>query len=576
MFNEKIESIKKQTTHTIMGAYISGVAKDTAYISKDTSLKTLGESFCNFGTEVDLVQNDLVDLSKINTAPKAGGVVSNLIRQSNNKIDGYARNIKTLNLPLAESTELLKEYANKIQKAAINIAFAEGAEDDELKQDIRVLLKEGKDEFIKREQEEQAEEEATLEDEQAPEFEDDTDYTELEEPEDEEGLEEEQSEEGFEDAGDEEGFVDEDGNPIEEFADPEGDDEFSDEIPSGKFESNIYDTTGLEAHGEASIKHAGNFFVDYDKLVDDGYELLEKELDIHHNDIRNNRSTFAKKLTQFFYRLTNLNFVKAVGKIDPNTLEVSFRKNDFDGITKNMDIILFKNSKSAYYWNYIFTVYATCVSLLFTPAFLISRPFYFWLTKKNVWEAGIFRIFDSIEKKYMDTTAQKLACEHLKETLVDLIGQAKAKKDEKRLEQWTKAVDAIDEHHATLEKQVNELKEKIKAKNEKIVIAESFNLPVELMNDEKAFNKALNDRNLLKSYSEDYRYLYNGELISVTPFEMDKMKKDLLAIEKSSVQALGESAGISNVLESDELQLAHKATVNELAVVMVARNRFGL
>ena len=96
------------------------------------------------------------------------------------------------------------------------------------------------------------------------------------------------------------------------------------------------------------------------------------------------------------------------------------------------------------------------------------------------------------------------------------------------------------------------------------------------MNDEKAFNKALNDRNLLKSYSEDYRYLYNGELISVTPFEMDKMKKDLLAIEKSSVQALGESAGISNVLESDELQLAHKATVNELAVVMVARNRFGL
>ena len=376
MFNEKIESIKKQTTHTIVGAYISGVAKDTAYISKDTSLKTLGESFCNFGTEVDLVQNDLVDLSKINTAPKAGGVVSNLIRQSNNKIDGYARNIKTLNLPLAESTELLKEYANKIQKAAISVAFAEGAEDDELKQDIRVLLKEGKDEFIKREQEEQAEEEATLEDEQAPEFEDDTDYTELEEPE-EEGLEEEQSEEGFEDAGDEEGFVDEDGNPIEKFAEAEGDDEFSDEIPSGKFESNIYDTTGLEAHGETKM---------------------------------------------------------------PSRLDK-----------------------------------------------LRNKP-----------------------------------------------------------------------------------------RDKKVVIAESFNLPVELMNDEKAFNRALNDRNLLKSYSEDYRYLYNGELISVTPFEMDKMKRDLLAIEKSSVQALGESAGISNVLESDELQLAHKATVNELAVVMVARNRFGL
>jgi len=58
----------------------------------------------------------------------------------------------------------------------MNIAYSEGMDDVDLKQDIRVLLKEGKEEFIKREQEEAQE---------------------MEEFQDEQALEEEQGEEGF-------------------------------------------------------------------------------------------------------------------------------------------------------------------------------------------------------------------------------------------------------------------------------------------------------------------------------------------------------------------------------------------
>ena len=51
--------------------------------------------------------------------------------------------------------------------------------------------------------------------------------------------------------------------------------------------------------------------------------------------------------------------------------------------------------------------------------------------------------------------------------------------------------------------------------------------------------------------------------------------QNIFEIERSSIKALGENYGMVKVLEDDDIQLQHKATVNELALIMMARNKYG-
>jgi len=247
LLTELAESLKRESSHTIIGAYLAGVSENVAVIDSKTPLKVLGESFCLFdeNNPIDLTKTSLVTLDNYGSAPDAGGVTSSLISQVNKKIDHRTGLLNNRRIPYEEAADNLTRYVKKLQNAAILVAKGEGALDDDLKEDFRTLLKEAKNEFIKREQEEEEQQDV------------------VEDPMAMEGMEEQpmddsQVEDEFSD------FDDPEEEPVEEFGpEEEGSEEQPEEgeetepanedfdIPSGKMESAGLNTKGLVAQGEA-------------------------------------------------------------------------------------------------------------------------------------------------------------------------------------------------------------------------------------------------------------------------------------------------------------------------------------
>lgn len=361
MLSKKANELKKETSYIVVGAYLVGVAEGVAVIDEKTPLRVLGESFCNYNEKnvIDLTKRDLIDLHDPGTAPNAGGVLSALISQCNSKIDQRLRNISNMGLSSEAAMSALINYVKDVQRAAVGIAVGEGTLDEDLKEDIRVLLKEAKNEFIKREEEESIKEETVEGDaDLAPEM-----------------GEEELPEEGGEGEEEPAPFSDEDegvdvfdeNTPTEEEPEEEGEKDPVEEefgVPSGKEEKAGVDTSGKVAVGES---------------------------------------------TEF----------------------------------------------------------------------------------------------------------------------------------EKR----------------------------------KIVAGSMGIKNVDLMNDEE-FSEALKQKNRVVSYAENAKYLHNGNVINISPIKLNRMVKELIEVEKASIRTLGESVRLSNVIENDSLALKHKKVVNELAVIIAARNKY--
>lgn len=248
LLTELAESLKRESSHTIIGAYLAGVSENVAVIDSKTPLKVLGESFCLFdeNNPIDLTKTSLVTLDNYGSAPDAGGVTSSLISQVNKKIDHRTGLLNNRRIPYEEAADNLTRYVKKLQNAAILVAKGEGALDDDLKEDFRTLLKEAKNEFIKREQEEEEQQDV------------------VEDPMAMEGMEEQPMDDGqVEDEFSD--FDDPEEEPAEEFG-PENEEDTEEQpeegeetepanedfdIPSGKMESAGLNTKGLVAQGEA-------------------------------------------------------------------------------------------------------------------------------------------------------------------------------------------------------------------------------------------------------------------------------------------------------------------------------------
>lgn len=359
MFSEHVEKLKQDTSHIIMGAYLAGVAEGVAVIDKKTPLKVLGESFCyyNENSPIDLTKRTLVNLNDYSSAPESGGVTSSLINQANDKIQQRADLLSASGLGYAECCSELARYATKVQKAAIVIAKGEGALDNDLKEDFRVLLKEAKDEFIKREQEEEQNEAVT----------DNFDMP-MEDP-----------------------------NGEQPFGDEQVSDEYGDfgEEPANEFGEEGQEDQPYEEFGEEN---------------ENGEEQPEENTDFGIPD----------------------------GSFESSKIKADGR----------------------------------------TPV-------------AESWSA----LFSELNKP------------------------------------------------------------------EKI--------------DERAFEEALEKRNRKVSFAENAKYYYKGKVISTAPYDLKRMVKDVIEIEQTSIAMLGESFNLNNVIDNEELALKHKTTVNELAIVLAARNKFG-
>ena len=246
LYNKEVKQIKDQIVKQIIGNYLKGAGENTAYL-KEVKASNLGAVFLNYGEAIDLTSETLVDYNKSNPKMQSAGTLSLLIKETFDKIDRYAMKCETMEYPTAVVKKDLTKYANSLLDGVNIVAFSEGEADIDLKSDIKVLLREGREEFNKRIEEEEKEieeaqakatqdptatEDAPTEEEATDDVEDDSDFIEEDTPEDdseEEGTEED--EESDEDDTDYDKLAEDEYGSDEEEAEEKNED---DDIPTGE------------------------------------------------------------------------------------------------------------------------------------------------------------------------------------------------------------------------------------------------------------------------------------------------------------------------------------------------------
>lgn len=146
-----VKSVSDKLGYTLLGEYAKGVAESKGYIPKTYPSEELGRIIAN-DKFVPSGESALVDIKRFDTPAISCGVLSNLITTCNRKIQTFAEKAEIVLGPgkFDQKEKLINDFVKELQEASTPIARAEGADDDELKQDIRILLREGKEEFEKR------------------------------------------------------------------------------------------------------------------------------------------------------------------------------------------------------------------------------------------------------------------------------------------------------------------------------------------------------------------------------------------------------------------------------------------
>lgn len=616
MLQDKVDQLKRETSYVIMGAYLAGVAENVAVIDKKTPLKTLGESFCLYDDKqpIDFTKRNLVDLNDFGSAPESGGVTSTVISQANDKIQKRAESLARYNLSQAEQEAELAKYAKKVQQAAVIVAKGEGALDNDLKEDFRVLLKEAKNEFIKREQEEEVEEEPTFD--ETP-----------EDGMDDEFNDEEELEDFSEDPGDDDFGFEEDENANEDVENgtgteqPESGEEAPEDkdfgVPSGKFESSYIKPDGRTASGELfkGQRKVKNLYLDYMDIRQRGYELQGKSKDELSRLVADTLEDYITSVNQNVFDPEKF---RTVGKIVKNKdgsnsvvitkpltslnhyIDSIFSNNNIEEIKFNND---WKKTSGAINRDYtIGSILGGIVTLgkimrdaangkdmsvltmlfpaimggLFATTGRLLKKVKIRLSDKEGRKPEVRYINLLIAKKIMGEIIDqnkhliKQADERISNG--DKLASREKKSFEKSIKVATNLISNIDKEINKLEPKVNSILEA----NAKIeAVAESFNIKDVFQMDEEEFSRALANKNVMLPFSENSKYLYKGNVISTSPYDLQRMVSDVIDIENTSIQMLGESYKLSNVINNDQLALKHKTTVNELAIVIAARNKFG-
>ena len=237
------KKLQEEATKNLVGNYLKGAAENAAYL-EGVSATLLGEMFLTLGENIDLSSRNLVDIDAYNdfySAPVSGGTLSLLIKDTNDKITVFTEAVKFKTKDHNLALKSMAEYAQEVVKGASVVAFSEGTEDLDLRNDIKVLLKQGHDEFnnrIKQEFKQKQEEQQEQLDPNAGApmmdtgVEDDADFTD-------DGASEDTDYEA--EANDMYGDDEESGDAEPSEEDGENEEEDIDDIPSGKSESHIGD-----------------------------------------------------------------------------------------------------------------------------------------------------------------------------------------------------------------------------------------------------------------------------------------------------------------------------------------------
>lgn len=156
IYEQQLKKIKEQVAEQIIGNYLKGAGEKVAYL-EDVKVSKLGRAFLNFGESIDLTDDVLVDYNKVNPKMQSAGTLSILIKETFEKLDKYAMKCEARNYSESIVKKDLIRYANSLLDGANLVAYSEGDADTDLKADIKILLREGRETFEKRIEEEEKE-----------------------------------------------------------------------------------------------------------------------------------------------------------------------------------------------------------------------------------------------------------------------------------------------------------------------------------------------------------------------------------------------------------------------------------
>ena len=633
LYNKEVKQIKDQIVKQIIGNYLKGAGENAAYL-KEVKASNLGAVFLNYGEAIDLTSEPLVDYNKSNPKMQSAGTLSLLIKETFDKIDRYAMKCETMEYPTAVVKKDLTKYANSLLDGVNIVAFSEGEADTDLKSDIKVLLREGREEFNKRMEEEEKEiEEAqakatadptsdgeVAEDTPEEDVEDDSDFIEEEDETTEETPEDDSEEEGTEE--DEES--DEDDTDYDKLAEDEyGSDEEEaeeknedDDIPTGE----SYFSFGED--GAGVLKSIKNTVKSITGSIAKYWHDISEKARIANEKAKQPRSYSTispeEKEAQRQKSLDSFNewFNKYISDMTPylNSKNEDTSWGSYELVRKFLDEI-YHDPATALTYGY---AYNDVLDIVHDGIVTLNKNFIKHM--KDTFDVDLSdQVADTAGESYfsfgegLTDIATKFKAKikaTIEQSKKDKADKTQVKKDKKIAgfakliddyiaamsefifsddfhtcaKGYTMALDTIYSYEEdrglklayidVYEEVIDVIYDKADELHDKVAkhVKDNFDIDIDSEAD-KIYNILEADKT--SGSGESHMFKRRSGYTTIDPEAFSEMVNTLLEIESDTLKAFSESKGISYIAESEDYAITSKTIINTTAVVLAARYKFG-
>lgn len=608
LYNKEVKQIKDQIVKQIIGNYLKGAGENTAYL-KEVKASNLGAVFLNYGEAIDLTSETLVDYNKSNPKMQSAGTLSLLIKETFDKIDRYAMKCETMEYPTAVVKKDLTKYANSLLDGVNIVAFSEGEADIDLKSDIKVLLREGREEFNKRMSEEENEikeaqdkatqdptatEYAPTEEEATDDVEDDSDFIEEDTPEEDTDAEEETDETDEEEAGDEETDYDklaeDEYGSDEEEAEEKNED---DDIPTGEsyfsFGEGLTDiATKFKAKIKATIEQSKKDKADkkvenFMKNIDSYVETMDEF--IYGTDLESCIKAYDLTMDRIVSYIDNARMKQTYGDTYPKIEEALFTKVDelneeFSKYTR--DVFGIEEMESDFSFGEDFA--GVLKSIKNTVKSITGPIAKYWhdisekarIANEKAKQPRSYSTISPEEKEAQRQKSLDSFNEWFNKYISDMTPYLNSKDKDTCWGSYELARKFLDEIYfdpataLTYGYAYNDVLDIVH--DEITTVNKNF---VKHMKD--TFDVDLSDQVADKSSGSGESHMFKRKYghTTIDPQAFSEMINTLLETERDTLKTFAESRGLSFVANSTDYVITSKTLINTTAVVLAARYKFG-
>ena len=631
LYNKEVKQIKEKMINQIIGNYLKGAGENAAYL-KEVKASNLGAVFLNYGEKIDLIEDVLVDYNKANPKMQSAGTLSLLIKETCDKIDAFAMKCETMEYPKDVVKRDLTKYANSLLDGVNIVAFSEGESDIDLKSDIKVLLREGREEFNKRIEEEEKEiEEAqakatadptsdgeVAEDTPEEDVEDDSDFIEEEDETTEETPEDDSEEEGTEE--DEES--DEDDTDYDKLAQDEyGSDKEEnedDDIPTGE----SYFSFGED--GAGVLKSIKNTVKSITGSIAKYWHDISEKARIANEKAKQPRSYSTispeEKEVQRQKSLDSFNewFNKYISEMTPylNSKNEDTCWGSYELVRKFLDDIYY-DPATALTYGY---AYNDVLDIVHDGIVTLNKNFIKHMkdtfdvdlsdqvTDKSSGAGESFRFRKKTRHNHNKAFGENVMTDMLRKVKANMNKTAEEKAAEKETKNQLKKEQKLNKFLVNVDDYLTRMDEFLLSSNE-ATCDKAYDMISKFLYDTRtnpylktAYPDIIEDiinaiyeredkleakyiKHLEDEFGIDFEAEYgSGESFmfkrksgytTIDPQAFEEMVKILLETESDTLKAFSESKGISYIAESEDYAITSKTIINTTAVVLAARYKFG-